>query len=165
MPSRDAYPNDKDKRKWATWRTPREVYRLVTKALYYAKIIGCVSSVECWEAILMPFIHECEEAFDRMVEDADTPERQFRFQVLERDQWECVDCGSSKNLQVHHVVTRNECRKSGRLDLLTDPDNAVGLCDSCHAEVTGKERVHQERFKAYIEGTRATRLFGGEAVA
>jgi 5-methylcytosine-specific restriction endonuclease McrA len=52
---------------------------------------------------------------------------QSRDRVLERDRWKCQRCGSSVNLQVHHV------RYRGRLgpDAL---DNLISLCADCHAE-------------------------------
>jgi len=49
----------------------------------------------------------------------------LRVRVLERDRWQCQCCGSSVNLQVHHLQYR------GRLgpDSL---DNLVSLCADCH---------------------------------
>jgi 5-methylcytosine-specific restriction endonuclease McrA len=45
--------------------------------------------------------------------------------ALERDGWKCQCCGSPKNLQVHHLVSR------GRLgsDVLS---NMMTLCAACH---------------------------------
>jgi 5-methylcytosine-specific restriction endonuclease McrA len=51
----------------------------------------------------------------------------LRVRVLERDRWKCQRCGSSVNLQVHHL------RYRGRLgsDAL---DNLISLCADCHEE-------------------------------
>jgi 5-methylcytosine-specific restriction endonuclease McrA len=51
----------------------------------------------------------------------------LRIRVLERDRWKCQRCGSSIDLQVHHL------RYRGRLgpDTL---DNLISLCANCHAE-------------------------------
>jgi 5-methylcytosine-specific restriction endonuclease McrA len=45
--------------------------------------------------------------------------------VLERDAWRCQNCGSSKDLQVHHL---NKQSKLGD-DAL---DNLMTLCVGCH---------------------------------
>ena len=49
----------------------------------------------------------------------------LRMNVLRRDGWKCQCCGSSINLQVHHLQYR------GRLgsDVL---DNLISLCTNCH---------------------------------
>jgi 5-methylcytosine-specific restriction endonuclease McrA len=49
----------------------------------------------------------------------------LRIRVLERDRWKCQRCGSSVNLQVHHL------RYRGRLgsDAL---DNLISLCIDWH---------------------------------
>jgi 5-methylcytosine-specific restriction endonuclease McrA len=49
----------------------------------------------------------------------------LRMRVLERDRWKCQRCGSSVNLQVHHLQYR------GRLgpDAL---ENLISLCSDCH---------------------------------
>lgn len=53
---------------------------------------------------------------------------ELRKQVLERDGWRCQYCGSSENLQVHHLQSR------GRLgdDTL---ENLITLCACCHRDV------------------------------
>ena len=51
----------------------------------------------------------------------------LRRRVLERDGWRCQVCGSSADLQVHHLKSR------GRLgdDKL---DNLIVLCARCHRQ-------------------------------
>ena len=48
-----------------------------------------------------------------------------RNQVLERDGWRCQDCGSMKDLQVHHKKFRS---KLGG-DVI---ENLITLCVICH---------------------------------
>ena len=50
----------------------------------------------------------------------------LRDQVLKRDGWRCQLCGTSNNLEVHHIKSR------GRLgdDRL---QNLIALCATCHA--------------------------------
>jgi len=51
----------------------------------------------------------------------------LRLRVLERDGWRCQDCGSSKDLHVHHLVKRSKLGD----DAL---DNLIALCAGCHRE-------------------------------
>jgi len=55
--------------------------------------------------------------------------REFRRSVLERDNYECVDCGASDNLHVHHVIPIKKDDKK-----ITDVDNGVTVCVSCHTD-------------------------------
>ncbi len=54
-----------------------------------------------------------------------------RTLVLERDGWRCQECGSMKNLQVHHMKPRS--RLGG--DVMR---NLITLCDSCHGKCHGR---------------------------
>jgi 5-methylcytosine-specific restriction endonuclease McrA len=45
--------------------------------------------------------------------------------VLERDGWRCQNCGSSRDLQVHHLMKRSRLGD----DAL---DNLITLCIVCH---------------------------------
>jgi hypothetical protein len=54
----------------------------------------------------------------------------LKMLILERDGWKCQACGSSTNLQVHHLVYRSQ--------LGAAPDNLITLCVHCHG------RAHKE---------------------
>ena len=56
----------------------------------------------------------------------------LRRRVLERDGWRCQECGSMKDLQVHHMKPRGQL--SG--DVM---NNLITLCVVCH------RRVHRGR--------------------
>lgn len=60
----------------------------------------------------------------------------IRPSILERDSFKCVECGSNKNLHVHHIVHR----KDGGTN---DPDNLVTLCRWCHADRHKGEPVYK----------------------
>ena len=45
--------------------------------------------------------------------------------VLDRDGWKCQCCGSSENLQVHHLLHRS---RLGPDEL----ENLITLCANCH---------------------------------
>jgi len=55
--------------------------------------------------------------------------RQFRTDVLDRDNYSCVDCGTSDNLHVHHIVPISEDESQA-----TDVANGVTVCVPCHAD-------------------------------
>jgi len=54
--------------------------------------------------------------------------RQFRENVLERDNHRCVKCGDDDDLHVHHITPIYEDES-----LATDVDNGQTLCVECHA--------------------------------
>ena len=54
-------------------------------------------------------------------------QQRFRKLVLERDGNSCRQCGSSENLQAHHVRPLKEAP-----ELRWNVDNGMTLCQSCH---------------------------------
>lgn len=61
------------------------------------------------------------------VRDRQVPTR-LRNQTLERDEYACVRCGASEELEAHHIIPRHE---GGPDDL----ENMATLCSDCHSEV------------------------------
>ena len=57
---------------------------------------------------------------------------ELRKECLERDKMQCTMCGSSFNLQVHHLRYPKVWGEEELHDLTT-------LCDDCHAKVHNKE--------------------------
>jgi 5-methylcytosine-specific restriction endonuclease McrA len=50
---------------------------------------------------------------------------QLKLQVLNRDGWRCQNCGSSRNLEVHHKQFRSHSGADSEENLIT-------LCNRCH---------------------------------
>lgn len=50
---------------------------------------------------------------------------QLKKYVLNRDGWKCQDCGTSANLQVHHLLYRSRLGSDEAVNLIT-------LCAKCH---------------------------------
>jgi 5-methylcytosine-specific restriction endonuclease McrA len=50
---------------------------------------------------------------------------QLKERVLNRDGWKCQCCGTSANLQVHHLVRRSQLGPDALENLMT-------LCAGCH---------------------------------
>ena len=130
----------KDPRRWATFKVPDEARQTVQQAMWIAERMTA-SPVEAWESIAQEYLAANLPAFYEQCRRAKDEEAIFRLMVLCRDEWRCKMCGTSRNLQVHHIVTRQECHEEGREDLLTDPENGVALCARCHHEIT---KVHRD---------------------
>lgn len=56
----------------------------------------------------------------------------LRHEVLKRDGWKCQMCGSSKDLQIHHIDPRS--RMGSDLE-----SNLISLCADCH------RAIHEDR--------------------
>lgn len=62
-----------------------------------------------------------------------------RNSILERDGFQCRNCGSGKDLEVHHIVTREECEwldwesPEATKSIYDHPDNQITLCRVCHS--------------------------------
>ena len=59
--------------------------------------------------------------------------QQLRQHVLKRDGWRCQNCGSMRNLEVHHMQLRSELGDDVH-------DNLITLCSSCHKASTSCNR-------------------------
>ena len=55
--------------------------------------------------------------------------KRFCSNVIARDKGICQSCGSTTNIQVHHI-----CSVMHNQNLITDMDNGVCLCKKCHKE-------------------------------
>jgi hypothetical protein len=55
--------------------------------------------------------------------------RQWRKEVLKRDNYKCVHCGSEENIQAHHIIEWSEFKETR-----TTVDNGITLCAECHAK-------------------------------
>ena len=66
--------------------------------------------------------------------------------VLERDGWRCQECGSMKNLQVHHMKRRSQLGG----DVLP---NLITLCDDCHGKYHGRARRGLNRKPVRLRST------------
>lgn len=62
--------------------------------------------------------------------------RKFRLQVLKKDDFKCVRCGSEYNLQIHHI----DYQRIGKEKI----QDCVTLCRNCH-EIIHKKNGKQVR--------------------
>jgi len=48
----------------------------------------------------------------------------------------CAWCGKTDNIEVHHIIPQEECRRMGRMDLIRNTNNMICLCRTdgkgCH---------------------------------
>jgi 5-methylcytosine-specific restriction endonuclease McrA len=64
--------------------------------------------------------------------------RRQRDTAKQRDGYRCQDCGSSENLEAHHVLPLEQDGEPFALD------NLVTLCASCHRQQLGRLRRTRE---------------------
>jgi 5-methylcytosine-specific restriction endonuclease McrA len=57
---------------------------------------------------------------------------ELRRLILERDSWRCQKCGSSRNLDVHHIRRRSALGDDTEVNLIT-------LCRACHQFLHGSK--------------------------
>jgi len=57
---------------------------------------------------------------------------QWIQESLERDNYTCQCCGSTENLEVHHILNYAQYK-----DLRTDLENSITLCQCCHSPIIG----------------------------
>jgi hypothetical protein len=72
--------------------------------------------------------------------------RNFRIEVLKRDDFQCIWCKATNNLEVHHWYSYSSF-PDGRLD----PKNAATLCSDCHKltpNYGSKERAFSQQLKS-----------------
>lgn len=67
--------------------------------------------------------------------------KKVRLDVLERDNYKCIDCGRDEDLHVHHIIHKSDGGTN-------DPNNLVTLCKWCHAERHKGEAVYNIMAKA-----------------
>ena len=75
--------------------------------------------------------------------------RKLRKQVLERDNYQCQQCGATAAesgfpLEVHHIVAAK-----GNKELFYNLNNCVTLCKYCHARVTQQEVRENNKANGY----------------
>jgi 5-methylcytosine-specific restriction endonuclease McrA len=56
--------------------------------------------------------------------------RERRRNILARDNFECVECGSDIDLHIHHIKKVSEFP-----ELVNDPNNLITLCAICHRNI------------------------------
>lgn len=64
--------------------------------------------------------------------------KRLRLEVLERDSWQCVQCGRRQRLEVDHIQPVRDAP-----ELAWDMRNLQTLCASCHSKKTRIEVGHK----------------------
>lgn len=60
----------------------------------------------------------------------------------------CSICKKKGSTDWQHIISQHHAKKTGRNDLLSNPDNAVELCRSCHDQTTAsmvRKRLTKEK--------------------
>ena len=51
----------------------------------------------------------------------------------------CRICGREGYTEWHHIISRGHAKKTGQIELITNPGNIVELCKSCHDQTTASK--------------------------
>lgn len=78
--------------------------------------------------------HNCNEAEYKIAKKINKVSKKRIFvsgitylYVFNRDNQKCQLCGTSNNLQLHHIIYRSQDKK-----LIDEPNNCIMLCGDCH---------------------------------
>ena len=89
----------------------------------------------CWECFA-EMLHEKQQGANHPSWKGDAADRtkrwcsdykHWRQNVLERDNYQCIECGSSEKLNAHHLKSWKN-----NPDLRFDITNGITLCEKCH---------------------------------
>lgn len=62
--------------------------------------------------------------------------REWRKEVLKRDEYKCTKCNNKKRLEAHHIKKFSKYK-----ELRFELDNGITLCKECHKEIHRKRKI------------------------
>jgi len=62
--------------------------------------------------------------------------RNFRIEVFKKDNYKCQNCGSKKQLEIHHIKSVNKYPQ-----LSKSIPNGLTLCKKCHSDVDSRRFI------------------------
>lgn len=91
-----------------------------------------------------------------------------REKIIQRLGGKCIACGTTENLEIHHIWQYNGKRHHGRgritrlLDWKNNIDKITLLCRECHREYHSiyDPNINKDTLKEYIEKLRCPTLSG-----
>ena len=69
----------------------------------------------------------------------------------------CTICKKEGRTEWHHIISQHHAKKTGQKDLISNPDNVVELCKSCHNQTTAsmvRNRLMREERERSIQRRR-----------
>ena len=68
--------------------------------------------------------------------------RRFRKVIFARDNWQCQSCGSTQNLELHHIKAEiGEGKKIWWEKRNNNPENLITFCRKCHRKIDEWKRI------------------------
>lgn len=71
--------------------------------------------------------------------------RYWRKEVFTRDEYKCVECESSVQLEPHHIIPLRVC-----METIFDVNNGITLCRGCHQNTFRREEDFIERYNSMV---------------
>lgn len=131
-----------EKERWREGgRFSSNTYRLNPEFLLFIK-----TGKQPYRIYEYPELSEAERVERRMIKGYS----EWVAAVKERDNMECLKCGSSHDLHAHHIEGYTE-HPEGRIDV----NNGATLCGTCHREFHiryGRSGFSREDFNEYMRG-------------
>ncbi|WP_205427243.1 HNH endonuclease [Clostridium botulinum] len=122
--------------------TEEQIYKLLhTKARKKKECIYCITKGNLYSRGLCKKCYNLLKKYDMLPNKKHLNRanknrfKKIRLKILERDDYKCVECGSSHWLNVHHIKERNQ----GGDD---SDENLVTLCYECHMEKHKTEPIY-----------------------
>jgi len=81
-------------------------------------------------------------------------EELWKLICMKRDSYKCQYCGSDKDLQVHHIISRKN------MNTKFDVDNGITLCKKCHSRISLNSTSYTEFMIWFIKKYGIERLEG-----
>lgn len=119
--------NDKNKR--------LQFYEMITEYAFYEKILNNVEKdIKSLFILIKDKIDKNNNSYWNYEDRRSNKYKNWKKEVLKRDNFTCQKCGSKNNLVVHHIKYFSK-NKNLRFDI----DNGIVLCNLCHKEVHKSE--------------------------
>lgn len=127
---------------------PKVIYFIAECYFYRAKGFVQKYALACLLDYYMPTWREIVgiENLGWIVDRNSKEVRVWRKRVFKRDGYKCVYCGSTEEIEAHHLIPWAESEETR-----ADEDNGITLCNSCHSsQHEGLENFITSRIKKKV---------------
>ena len=111
-------------------------YETITEYTFYEKIPENIDvEIRAMFILLKDKLDKANKSYWNYEDRRSSKYKNWKKQVLTRDNYICQRCDSKENLVVHHIKKFSENKQ-----LRFDVNNGITLCQKCHKEVHKNER-------------------------
>ena len=111
-------------------------YEIITEYAFYGTISKNIDTeIRSMFILIKDKLDKANKSYWNYEDRRSSKYKDWKKQVLIRDNYTCKGCGSKENLVVHHIEKFSQ-NKQLRFDI----NNGITLCQKCHREVHRNER-------------------------